>query len=112
MALSSSGRTLRSFAAATLPVHQLWGRVGIRPGEVELALDFPALYRPGGGRFPLCFASPMSFDRCACSGRYSSDRRGAELKIQHARFERRDGKRVSVLEYRFDESELNRASLT
>jgi hypothetical protein len=39
-------------------------------------------------------------------------RKGADLKIQHARFERRDGEKVTILEYSFDENELNRAALT
>ena len=39
-------------------------------------------------------------------------RRGSDLKISHARFERRNGEKSTVLEYRFDETELNRASLT
>jgi hypothetical protein len=39
-------------------------------------------------------------------------RRGADLKIQHARFERRDGEKVTILEYSFDENALNRAALT
>jgi hypothetical protein len=38
-------------------------------------------------------------------------RRGADLNIQHARFERRDGDKVTILEYSFDENELNRAAL-
>ncbi|MCK1578569.1 hypothetical protein IVB03_02965 [Bradyrhizobium sp. 168] len=39
-------------------------------------------------------------------------RRGADLKISHARFERHDGEKTTILEYRFDETELNRATLT
>lgn len=39
-------------------------------------------------------------------------RRGSDLKISHARFERRDGEKATVIEYRFDEAELNRAALT
>lgn len=39
-------------------------------------------------------------------------RRGSDLKISHARFERRDGEKSTILEYRFDETELNRAALT
>lgn len=39
-------------------------------------------------------------------------RHGSNLQIKHARFERRDGEKATVLEYRFDETELNRASIT
>ncbi|CCE07446.1 hypothetical protein BRAS3843_2120013 [Bradyrhizobium sp. STM 3843] len=39
-------------------------------------------------------------------------RRGAGLKIAYARYERRDGDKHTLLEYRFDENELNRAALT
>lgn len=39
-------------------------------------------------------------------------RRGSDLKITHARFERRDGEKSTIIEYRFDETELNRATLT
>jgi hypothetical protein len=39
-------------------------------------------------------------------------RKGADLKIQHARFEKRDGENVTILEYKFDENALNRAALT
>lgn len=39
-------------------------------------------------------------------------RRGSALQISHARYERRDGQKKTVVEYRFDEAELNRAALT
>ena len=39
-------------------------------------------------------------------------RRGSELKVSHARYERHDGKKKTLVEYRFDETELNRAALT
>jgi hypothetical protein len=39
-------------------------------------------------------------------------RKGADLKLQHARFEKRDGEKVTILEYKFDENTLNRAALT
>ena len=39
-------------------------------------------------------------------------RRGADLKISHARYERHEGQKRTVVEYRFDETELNRAALT
>lgn len=39
-------------------------------------------------------------------------RKGANLRISQARFERRDGDKVTLAEYRFEETELNRAALT
>jgi hypothetical protein len=39
-------------------------------------------------------------------------RRGAGLQISHARYEHRDGKKETVIEYSFEETELNRAALT
>lgn len=39
-------------------------------------------------------------------------RKGAELKISHARYEHHDGDKSTFVEYSFDETELNRASLT
>jgi hypothetical protein len=39
-------------------------------------------------------------------------RKGASLQISHARYERQDGNRRIAVEYKFDETELNRAALT
>jgi hypothetical protein len=39
-------------------------------------------------------------------------RKGASLQISHARYERHDGDQKISVEYRFDETELNRAALT
>lgn len=39
-------------------------------------------------------------------------RKGAELKISHARYEHHDGDKRTFVEYSFDETEINRASLT
>jgi hypothetical protein len=39
-------------------------------------------------------------------------RKGASLQISHARYERQDGDQRISVEYRFDETELNRAALT
>ncbi len=39
-------------------------------------------------------------------------RKGSSLQISHARYERQDGDRRVTVEYRFDETELNRAALT
>jgi hypothetical protein len=39
-------------------------------------------------------------------------RKGAALQITQARFEKRDGEKSTIVEYRFDEAELNRAALT
>jgi hypothetical protein len=36
---------------------------------------------------------------------------GASLGIQHARYEKTDGKSLTVVEYSFDEAELNRAAV-
>jgi hypothetical protein len=38
-------------------------------------------------------------------------RKGASLAIAHARYEKKDGKKQTVVEYTFDEAELNRAAL-
>lgn len=38
-------------------------------------------------------------------------KRGANLGITHARYEKTDGERKTVVEYTFDESELNRAAI-
>ena len=38
-------------------------------------------------------------------------KRGASLGIKHAKFEKRDGERTTVVEYKFDEAELNRAAI-
>jgi hypothetical protein len=40
------------------------------------------------------------------------NRRGSELQITHARYERRDGPKETIVEYRFDEADLNRVALT
>jgi hypothetical protein len=39
-------------------------------------------------------------------------RKGSELKVSHARYERSDGEKRTVVEYAFNETELNRAALT
>lgn len=38
-------------------------------------------------------------------------KKGAELGIKHARYEKDDGKKRIVVEYKFDEAELNRAAI-
>jgi hypothetical protein len=38
-------------------------------------------------------------------------KRGAELGIKHARLEKQDGERKILVEYKFDETELNRAAI-
>jgi hypothetical protein len=39
-------------------------------------------------------------------------RRGSSLRISHARYEHHDGEKSTVVEYGFDEAELNRVALT
>ena len=38
-------------------------------------------------------------------------KKGASLGIRHARYEKRDGSRETIVEYTFDEAELNRAAI-
>lgn len=38
-------------------------------------------------------------------------KKGAELGIKHARYEKTDGEKKTILEYSFDETELNRAAI-
>jgi hypothetical protein len=38
-------------------------------------------------------------------------KKGAELGIKHAKYEKQDGEKHIVVEYKFDETELNRAAI-
>jgi hypothetical protein len=38
-------------------------------------------------------------------------RKGSELRMSHARYEKRDGKKKTIIEYKFDEAEINRMAL-